>query len=128
MAFSQRVSIVSCKNMDLQNLTQCALPHCCVAQPFQHLSVLHLEVSVGCGDGEKAELTVEGGDGGRLPGNREGSSRVPDGCQACPARGAGMTVLDNGAVRLGVLSANRREDEPLDCLTPVPQWLGRAAA
>lgn len=39
-----------------------------------------------------------------------------------------MTVLNDGAVRLGVLSANRKEGEPLDYLTPVPQCLGRAAA
>lgn len=60
----------------LAEFTQRPLPHCCVAQPFQHPSVLHLEVSVRCGDGEKAELTVEGSDGGRLPGNREGGSGV----------------------------------------------------
>lgn len=104
--FQWHLTRISCKISHMA----CCSPLLCNTQPFcssyrlspwRHLSVLHLEVSVGCGHGEKEELSVKGGDEGRLPGTREGGSGLPDGCRAWPAHRAAMTILDNGGCQIG---------------------------
>lgn len=82
---------------------------------------------MGCGDGEKAELSVEGGDEGRLPGTREGGSGLPDGCQAWPAHRAAMTVLFNGGCQIGGVECKQEEKvSPWTVSHPSPSvWEGQ---